>query len=178
MTGLPSNEPRSPRLRIPFWRKIKGAFTSRFLPPINCKAIRELLVTPSLSSPVKDGPRISPISPVFSDTPNTPPTDGPGGTKSPPVERAWYTDASLSSPVPPFLRQERTVRENTSSSPHSSLETIRAAEPHPTSTLRAISTPYLFSFPSTEPVSRRTWSTGWIWEHVAEAGKQIGRAHV
>ncbi len=184
------NEPRSHRLRKTFWRKIKEAFTSRSLPPINCKAIRLLLETPSTPSPDKDESPISPISPVspvspvssvspvsplspvFSDIPHdispTSPTDGPKGPKLP-VERAWYTDASLSSP---FARKEQSMRESTLYSPNSSLETIRGRGPHH---LRATSTPYLFPFPSTEPATRPSCSsTGRIWERVAEVGMKDG----
>ena len=194
---------RSSRLRRTFWRKIKEAFTSRSLPPINCKPSRVLLGTPSTSTPIpdKDESPISPISPispvfpvsplsplspvfsvsplppVFSDNPHdnppTSPTDRPKRPKSPPVERAWYADASLSSS---FARKEQSRRESTPSShissPISSLETIHGRSPHHTSTLRAISTPYLFPFPSTEPTAR--CSTGRIWEQVAEVGSQEG----
>ena len=171
-----SNEPRFPRLFGTFWRKIKGAFTSRSLPPINCKPIELLRDTSSTPSPEKDEPPISPISPVspvspiFLDSPHTSLSDGPKGPKCVPVERAWYTDASLFSPIPPFAREEQSRRESTSSSPYSSQETVRGGGPQPISTLRAISTPYLFPFPSTEPGTRPTCSTGWIWERVAEVG--------
>ena len=66
------------------------------------------------------------------------------------------------------------MREGTPSSPNSSLETIRRRGPHHTSTLRAISTPYLFPFPSTEPTTRPSCSTGRIWERVAEVGTKDG----
>ena len=172
----PSDEPRSPRLLRTFWRKIKGAFTPRSLPPINCKATRVLRNTSSTPTPDKDEPPISPVSPVSPLSPvffgslHTFPADGPKAPKCVPVERAWYTDASLSSPTPPFAREEESRRESTSSTPHSSQETVQGGAPHHISTLRAISTPYLFPFPSTEPATRRTGSTGWIWERVAEVG--------
>lgn len=172
-----SNQPRSPRLRLrlrtSFWRKIKEIFTTRSLPSINCTAIRVLLDTPSTPTPNEDESPISPVSPVspvFSDTPHTTPINGSKGRKSPPVERAWYTDASLSSS---FARKERSVRESTFSSRQSSLDTVRGRDPHyPPSTLRAISTPYLFPFPSTEATTRPRCSTGGIWERVAEVGMQ------
>jgi len=171
----PRSPPRSPRLRGTFWRKIKGAFATRSLSPINCKAITVLSDAPSMPGPDKDEPPISPVSPVVSDSLHTSLTDGPRSPRSPPVERAWYTDASLSSPTPPLTKNEQSVRDSASSSPNSSLETVRGGGPHHTSTLRAISTPYLIPFPSKEPVTRPTCSTGWIWEQVAEVGMREGK---
>jgi len=178
MADNPSTKPTS-RVRRTFWRKIKDALTPRSLPPINCKAIRVLLDTPSLLSPdkEKDESPISPISPITPITPISPVssdthTDTTHGLKSPkwpPVERAWYTDATLS---PSFARRSQSMRESTSSSPSSSLETVRGRGPQRASTLRAISTPYLFPFPSTEPTARARCSTGRIWERVAEGGTQ------